>query len=460
MEANARLRSTVQLRENPAGTAPCVESLDAASLITILEDQGAWLKIKSGQKGSIPGWVPRDALTFFVAETGFFPEFALASGQKVLSVPQSLPVAQVKSWLNSPGQPGWLSHKVWGQLAVNAQQAIVSGIQDAIQQRKADWDAWQERLSAEGRTDTARVDEWQCLEKGGMDVWSVRAERIFSKPAEKNSPVVGWVVESDILRWTGQVKRNEAEPKYKTWYEVRLYKQNRQLNGWFKGDLLDPYYHPTAENDPALERNADNQFCLTTPLLRLPADQEFTDAMNAGRSAYQYIDIFNVLGVHKVHYNLCGELCAATLAGQDIIPFLKEWKKVYPNATGILRSGGGTGLGDIKSMLDTCRLAYEEYRYSPSISPVSPARIKAELDKGKMALAGVGIFKRNGRLCGSEKDPKTTTRHWVIVEDIRPVGSGGWVRLYNPFFNREETYSYNLFIQSHGQFPLGLWVTP
>lgn len=460
METKGRVRATVQLRENPALTSQSVESLDAATSVAVLEDQGAWLKIKSGQAGSIPGWVPRDALAFSPEEDGLFPDCASASGRKFPAVPSSLPAAELANWLSAPGQPGWLSPQVWGQLPAQVQQDVVNGIQSAIQQRRANWDAWQNRLSTEGRTGTATVGEWQCLEKNGMDVWTVRAERIFSAPSEQRSSVAGWAVENDILRWTGQVKRNEKEPKYKTWYEVNLYKQNKLLTGWYKGDLLDPYIYPTDENDPAVERNAETQFDLQTPMLRMPADQEIADAIAANRGAYQYIDIINALGRTKIHHNLCGEFCVAALAGKDVIPFLNEWKVDYPRAVEIMRNDVGTGMTDVKCMLDTCQLRYEEYRYSPSVSPVSPARIRAELDKGKMAFAGVGIFKRNGRLSGTEKDPKKTTRHWVVVEEVLPVANGGWVRIYNPFFNREEVYSYNLFIQSHGQFPLGLWVTP
>lgn len=460
MAARVRVRATVQLRENPAGNAPSIESLDAATPVSVLDDQGAWLKVKAIQTGAIPGWLPRQALAFSSDEGSLFPDCTLASGRKVPAIPSSLLAADLSGWLTAPGQPGWLSPGVWDQLTAQARQEIIDGIRAAIQGKQAEWDAWQTRLSTEGRTATATIGEWQCLAHNGMDVWSVRAERIFSKPAERNSPVLGWAVEKDILRWTGQVKRNESETKYKTWYEVSLFKQNKQLTGWYKGDLLDPYIFPTGENDPDVERNADSQFDLQTPLLRMPADQEIADAIAANRGAYQYIDIVRALGSTKIHHNLCGEFCVAALAGRDVIPFLNEWKVVYPRAMEIMRRNAGTGMSDVKCMLDTCQLNYKEYRYSPSVSPVSPARIRSELDKGQMAFAGVGIFKRNGKLCGPVTDPQRTTRHWVVLEDIKPVGNSGWVRIYNPFYNREEVYPYNLFIQSHGQFPLGLWVTP
>jgi len=79
------------------------------------------------------------------------------------------------------------------------------------------------------------------------------------------------------------------------------------------------------------------------------------------------------------------------------------------------------------------------------------------LRNDQMIYWGVGIFKSNGRLAGSVNNDKTT-RHWVVLEDLIPVGNDGWVRIYNPFRNREEVYTYNTFILSVGQFGLGLLV--
>jgi hypothetical protein len=50
-------------------------------------------------------------------------------------------------------------------------------------------------------------------------------------------------------------------------------------------------------------------------------------------------------------------------------------------------------------------------------------------------------------------------RHWVIVTDVLPVGTGGWLRIYNPFPNQEEVYEYNMFMSS-SETGAGLWVRP
>jgi hypothetical protein len=45
----------------------------------------------------------------------------------------------------------------------------------------------------------------------------------------------------------------------------------------------------------------------------------------------------------------------------------------------------------------------------------------------------------------------------VVLEDVLPVGNNGWVRVYNPFQNREEVYDYNTFMASAGT-GTGLWL--
>ena len=107
-------------------------------------------------------------------------------------------------------------------------------------------------------------------------------------------------------------------------------------------------------------------------------------------------------------------------------------------------------------MLSSQQLKFEEFRYTPSITPVSPTRLLKILGEGKMVFWGVSIFKSNGKLAGLLNDK--TTRHWIVLEDVIPVGNSGWVRIYNPFRNREEVYLYDYFIQSVGQFGIGLLV--
>lgn len=460
MATQARMRAPIQLRESPSFEAGSVEILGPLTPIQILEDQDAWLKIKASRMaGAIEGWVPRDALVFRSTAQAVFPGVSIRSQEVVPSVPPLLKASDFLNWLGATVEPNWIPPNVWSGLQIVTQQNIMNGIRGAIQARQSQWDSWLDSVSANGRQNEARMEEWLVTLQGGLDVWSLRGERIFKEAAEGQGHL-GWAVESDIMRWTGQVKRNENEPKYKIWYEVWLYKMEKLLKGWYKADLLDPYVYPTDEDDPSVESNLESQFDLSQPLLRIPADQEFQDAIDAGRRGYQYLDVFRVIDKHVIHFNLCGEICVAALTGRDVIPLLNQWKVSYVRAPAIIRDPKeGTGIGDLKSMLALSNLVFEEYRYSPSVSPTSPLRLQNQLKEGKMAIAGVGIYRSNGKLCGNESDSGKIVRHWVVLEDVKPVGNSGWVRLYNPFRNREEIYTYDNFIQSVGRFGVGLWVT-
>lgn len=455
----ARMRATVQLRENPAQNAQIVESLGAGALVEILEDQGVWLKATpavSGHAHPIPGWALREAFAF-PPNGNAFPLVNLTDGKSYAPIPDSLKANDLLAWNNAAGDdPAWIPAPVWNKISPGDRQTAKDGIRAALQTHQAEWNAWQAAVSAEGRQADASLGEWLAALQNGRDVWSVRPEMIYAEASQAQGHR-GWVKESDIMRWTGKVKRNDHEPKYKTWYEVSLYKADKMLKGWFKGDLIEPYVYPSQSNDPAIDANRETQFDLTTPILRHPDDPEIQDAIAAKRTGYQYLDIVNALGKTKIHYNLCGEFCAAALAGVDVIPLLNQWKAVYPAALNIMRNNDGTGLGDIKSILSMYNLTFEEFRYTPSVTPVSPARLLALLEQGKKIFWGVAIFKANGKLSGAVFND-TTTRHWIVLEDVIPVGNGGWMRIYNPFRNREEVYLYEHFIQSVGQFGIGLLV--
>ena len=150
------------------------------------------------------------------------------------------------------------------------------------------------------------------------------------------------------------------------------------------------------------------------------------------------------------HTRLCGELCVATLVGSDIFPLLQQWYVAVPRAKTILEGNEGTGISDLQSMLNLYGWQSDIFQYSSSVAPTSPARVKEVLMSGRFAIVGVGIY-GSGNLGGK-------IRHWVVLEDIIPVGRSGWVRLYNPFRNREEVYNYDLFLESVGKWGSGLWV--
>ena len=109
----------------------------------------------------------------------------------------------------------------------------------------------------------------------------------------------------------------------------------------------------------------------------------------------------------------------------------------------------GTSAADLQTLLTANGLKGELY----SSIPTTPQIIKDRLASGQYAIVGCGInsggkVKADGRI-----------RHWVVLEDIIPSGNSGWVRVYNPFQNREEVYNYTTFIASSGV-GAGLWIIP
>lgn len=463
--STVRVRATVQLRADPTPASGLVESLGAGKPVDILEDRGEWLRVQVSNSGhEIPGWVQREALAFSASDD-LFPKVKTKSGDSFSTVPHSLKASALREWSASPqGELNWIPNNVWGDVTAPERDQFKNKVRSVLDAHQLEWDAWLADVEAQGRLGEASVEEWFATLQGGRDVWAVRHEMIYPDAAEKG-PALGWVSPDDIMRWTGKAKRNDNEAKYKLWYEVSLLKSGRMMKGWFKGNIVDPYVFPTEENDPANEANLAKQFDLSKPLLRHPADREIEDAIVAKRGAHQYIDVIEALGSHRIHNNLCGEFCVAALAGVDVIPFLKDWmtgyansekKNFLPDPVKVLKNNLATGQPEVEFMLDVCGITHEEFRYTPSISPVTPLRLKRLLDEGKLVYWGVAIFKAGGKLSG--KSTSNTTRHWIVLEDVIAVGNSGWARIYNPFNNREEVYNYNYFMDSVGQFGLGLLV--
>jgi hypothetical protein len=218
---------------------------------------------------------------------------------------------------------------------------------------------------------------------------------------------------------------------------------------------LEEFIVPTPDTDLTDPANKTKVFDLSRPLLRLPADPEIDAARKAGLRGAQYININAATGWSKVDHNLCGQFCAAALGGSDVIPFLKLWIASYKNAKDILRNDSGTTVVDLDSMLDTIKKTYEFFRAEASVIPLTPGYLQKVLDSGRMVLAGTGINTAEGQLKWSYP-----SRHWVVIEDIIRVANSGWMRLYNPFSDKEEVCPYDMVFDAVSGTVIGLLVTP
>jgi hypothetical protein len=447
-------RSSIDMRFAPEPSSSVVHALKPQERLLILGRSGDMLEVESARwQPPVRGFVPASAVVRSQAPRRAFPTVELDGGICIPSVPISLPLLSFIGWLQTDTESPWLPPAYVEAIKRGDRPSVGNALRELMTAQRADWDAWVGEVAADGRLDSATLDEWIVRYQGGRDMWSIRVERLFSDPSE-HSATLGWVAPEDVLRWTGRVRQNERERKYRTWYEVELTKAGRHLLGWYKASLLDEFFAPAPRTDLAYPENRETVFDLSLPRLRLPEDPEISDSRKAGRAAAQYIDIRRALGWGQLHHNLCGEFCAAALASTDVIPLLQEWLAAYPPARGILAEDRGTSIPDMQAMLDAFGLKHEYYRTVGSTSPVTPNYVRRKLDAGMMGIVGTGVT-RSGNIRAH-----SGIRHWIVIEDILRVGSSGWLRVFNPFTNREETYRFDEVYDLPSRDSIGLWVEP
>lgn len=446
--------SSINLRAQPSMSAPVSHALGPQEPVDITGEAGEMLEVRANRwKPPLTGYVLRSSIVRGAATPEAFPVIEVETGISIPAVPASLPLPAFRGWLDSGDESPWLPANYVDLIRAGQRPSVGALIRKTIADRASDWSGWNAELKAEGRESSASLDEWMALVEGGRAMWSIRAERIFAEASE-HSAGLGWVVPQDVVHWTGHVRFSLPEPKYKTWYEVELTKLDRQLRGWYKADLLNPFVLPTRKTDLRVPENRSSVFDLSRSRLRVPLDPEIDAARKAGRAAAQYIDVKRALGWGVLHHNLCGEFCVAALSASDVIPLLTRWLPSYGRAREILAGDHGTSIPDLEAMLTAMGMTYEFYRAEGSISPITPSYLRQKLDAGRMAIVFTGVTQS-----GVVKS-HSPIRHWVVLEDVLRVGNSGWLRVYNPFPNREEVYRFDDVFDMPSRSSIGLWVEP
>lgn len=417
------------------------------------ESQGMLLVQPVHRQPPIKGYILPSAAVRPIAPPQVFPRVDLGNSVSIPSVPASLPLSTFEAWLDSGAESPWLPAGYLDGIQKGQHPSVGAQIRQAISDHRSEWDAWVAEIRSQDRESTCTLDEWFVILAGGRELWSYRTERIFTDPSE-HAAAPAWVSRDEVLHWTGHVRFSPAERKYKLWYEVQFTKLDRQFSGWYKAALLHPFIIPTPSTDVAVPTNSTRVFDLSRPLLRLPADPEFDAARKAGRAGAQYIDIRRALGYGVLQHNLCGELSVAALIGSDIIPFLQQWIAASTVARNLLARDWGTTTVNIQEMLRVVGKKYEFWRSEPTVAPLTPDYLRAGIDAGRMTIVktGVtpgGIIRWNGPIW-----------HWVLIEDVLPVGNTAWVRLYNPFQNRDEVYTLDAVLKPTVASNFGWWVEP
>lgn len=444
--------SSVNLRSEPDLQSHVAEVLGPQEQVQVLEDRGEMLKVQTTKwQPHLVGYALKSAIVHDEADREVFPKINVGKDIEIPSVPPSLSLNAFLRWLDSGDESPWLPANYLQAIQSGEQPSVGKLIRQAVADHHSEWDAWVSEIRSQGREASAALDEWLVILTGGREMWSFRTERIFTQPSQI-SVAAAWVTPKDILHWTGHVRVNNRETKYKTWYEVEFTKLDREFKGWYKASLLEEFVLPTAGTDMTIPENKEKVFDLSRPRLRLPADAEVEQAKQSGRAAAQYIDVREALGWGQIHHNLCGQFCVAALGASDVIPLLKQWLPVYRRAKEILEKDYGSGIPDLQSLLDVLKKRYEFFQAEASVIPATPGYLRKMLDTGRMAIVGVGIT-NTGLIKWNSR-----TRHWVVIEDIIRVGNSGWVRLYNPFHNREEVYPFGAVFDTVSGSAIGLWV--
>ncbi len=455
MEAQFGLTcSSVNLRGIPDLKSHVIEALKPQEHLQVLEATGDMLHVQATRwHPPVVGYALKSAVIVDSKSQPIFPSLEIKPGVTVASVPPSIPLSSFLPWLASGQEAPWLTADYRASIDSGQRPSVGQEIRQVIAEHQSDWQAWVGEIQAQGRAATATLDEWLVIMGGGRPMWTIRTERLFAQPSE-HSAAPAWVAPQDVLRWTGHVRVNDQEPKYKIWYEVELTKLDRQFKGWYKAKLLEEFVIPTPTTDLTAAGNQQTVFDLSRPKLRLPADPEIDAARKAGRIAAQYIEISKAIGSNAVKHNLCGEFCAAALSATDVIPLIREWLSASKLAEPILRQDLGTSIVHLQGMLDAAKRKYEFFQAEGSIAPITPSYVRKMLDTGRMAIVGTGIT-YNGTVKWNSH-----IRHWIIVEDVVRVANGGWVRIYNPFPDREEVYPFDVVFDPSSRSAIGLWVEP
>ncbi len=220
---------------------------------------------------------------------------------------------------------------------------------------------------------------------------------------------------------------------------------------------------------------------------KLPKDAEYdTDAE-------QYLNLYQIFideirggkypTMPEAHFKLCGILAATAALGLDLktgfLAFadltlydVPQWdsktKKFKADGKGSIITGGGTGAdilrygaasttGDLVLFLNSVLGdgAYQSLQGSEGHPPLTPEQIGDIISQGKplIALVSMEVFPNKpndnsipyGQVLSTEKCLDSVSHFVTITGMFQGEHGEWWVRVYNPFQNFEEVYSWKTF---------------
>jgi len=261
--------------------------------------------------------------------------------------------------------------------------------------------------------------------------WCIKATPLYEKPGGRRQNV--FLSVNRIYDLTGNQQVFSGKP----WTEIKFVDRNQiPRQGWIQDVYLEDY-----ADDPN-SQGFEVFIAHPTP--------DSTDAA-------QYMKWEN----DARYVNMCGELCVAFIAGDDIETFLTKWKQMPSTFySRIIPKDIPTGPDEVNNMLKVYGYPDKNITFQAGLTDAdtglrkSPGRFQKMLATHYL-IAAVRIDSIAGNI-GEGK-----VGHWVVLDKVNSDGiNRGWVEVYNPFPNKRQVYSFDEFLRScEAEGMTGLWVS-
>jgi len=193
----------------------------------------------------------------------------------------------------------------------------------------------------------------------------------------------------------------------------------------------------------------------------LPDTRHFQDIHIGGIPQFDGLGYGDWKGVH---YNLCGEITVAVTIGVEPIEALFRFEGIYIEENGVVFTDGsailedhsmGTDAGDISALLREYGWQGERVGNTGDPYPWRDHRdwqpkadqVAQHLNEGRAVIALVNLDTNSNFV--EPVDGHTDATHWVSILQVMETQDGdAVVRIYNPYQNREEWYSFDTLVDA------------
>jgi hypothetical protein len=264
--------------------------------------------------------------------------------------------------------------------------------------------------------------------------WCLKATPLYEKPGGKKQNL------SLLVNRIYDVTGNQQVFSNKVWSEIKFIEfiSGKEVvrQGWVQETYLEDYVDdPNSTGFEVLIPNPSPDSTDAAQYMRWEKDAKYT--------------------------NMCGELCVAFIAGEDIETFLNKWKVMDGSQyKRIIPFDIPTGADVVNNMLQVYGYPSKYITFQAGLTDADTGLKKTPGRFQKMLATHYLIAAiRIDSVAGNMGEGKVG--HWVVLDKIIPEGiNRGWVEIYNPFPNKRQVYSFDEFIRScEAEGMTGLWVS-